>query len=152
MGNLWSYWSSPKSNVDPKPLSFRSKGETECQRVLEAVFKNQTFKKVRPKFLINPRTKCRLELDLYSEQLGLAIEYNGRQHYEYEPRFHRDQQAFIDQVYRDTIKQKDCPRNNVVLITVPYYVTDIETYLLDELDKYKQFQKAVDAYKKKHSK
>ena len=42
-----------------------------------------------PRWLVNPRTKRRLELDMYSEVHRLAFEYDGEQHHQYIPHFHR---------------------------------------------------------------
>ena len=73
-----------------------SKGEKECRKVLENLF-NKPFSKSRPDFLRNPVTggNFNLELDCYNQELSLAVEYNGIQHYKYVPYFHRnnDQQS-----------------------------------------------------------
>jgi hypothetical protein len=52
-----------------------------------------------------------LELDLYNEELNLAIEYNGRQHY--------DQEEFEKQKARDIIKEGYCDIFEIKLIIVP---------------------------------
>ena len=49
--------------------------------VLEHIFK-QDFTKIRPPWLINEEGN-RLEIDMYNEELNLAVEYNGIQHYKY---------------------------------------------------------------------
>ena len=65
-----------------------SKGEIECRRVLEHLFR-RPFNKSRPDFLRNPVTggNFNLELDCYNRDLRLAVEYNGAQHYKYIPYF-----------------------------------------------------------------
>ena len=113
-----------------------SRGETECRRVLEKIFKKE-FRKTRPKFLNNPVTggKYNLEIDCYNEELRLGLEYNGRQHYEYSSFFHKNKEDFLNQKYRDIIKKNMCKDNNVILIEVPYTVKieDIEYYIIKEL-------------------
>jgi hypothetical protein len=113
-----------------------SKGETECRRVLEEVF-NVEFSKDRPDFLNNPVTggNFNLELDCYNKNLKLAVEYNGVQHYKYTPFFHKNEEAFQNQKYRDELKRRMCKDNVVTLIEVPYTVKteDIKKYLLKEL-------------------
>ena len=113
-----------------------SKGEIECKRVLENYF-NKPFDKERPGFLNNPVTgsKHNLELDCFNKELGLAVEYSGRQHYHYVPFFHKNKEVFYNQKYRDELKRRMCKDNGVVLIEVPYTVKhkNIETFLKKEL-------------------
>ena len=43
-----------------------------------------------------------MELDMYNKEIGVACEYNGKQHYEYVPYFHRGGRLeFEAQVERD---------------------------------------------------
>ena len=112
-----------------------SQGEWECHRVVKELLPRYTFIKVRPNFLKNPETKHNLELDLYCEQLNLAIEYNGSQHYEYSHRFHRSEQDLIQQQKRDKLKVKLCRQHGVKLIVVSYKVTNIREYVRLKLRK-----------------
>jgi len=127
------------NNDDIENVGYKkeSRGETECRRVLEKIFK-QRFIKSRPKFLNNPVTGGRynLELDGYCELLKLAFEYNGRQHYEYTSYFHKNKEDFLNQKYRDVIKKSMCKDNGVNLIEVPYTVKieDIEYYIIGKLE------------------
>jgi|SRR5690606_4226535 len=120
-----------------------SAGERECRKVLEKLF-NKPFTCQRPSFLQNDVTstsdkKNNLELDCYNEELALAVEYNGKQHYDYVPFFHKTRDAFYNQKYRDEIKRRLCKENNVTLIEVPYSVqlNDIEDYLTKTLKELK---------------
>lgn len=110
------------------PMS--SVGEQICRSYLTAKFGTE-FKRSRPAFLKNPITNNNLELDCYSDALKLAVEYNGRQHYEFVPVFHRTKSDFQNQKYRDDIKRRLCAQNGVKLIEVPYTVahSDIPKYL-----------------------
>lgn len=112
-----------------------SKGEIECKKVLESLFK-KPFNKARPDFLRNPVTggNFNLELDCYNEEIGLAVEYNGKQHYEYMPYFHRNKEAFLNQKYRDDMKRRLCKEERVTLIEVPYTIPvgDIRSFLIKE--------------------
>lgn len=125
------------SNYNKKPKD--SKGETECRRVLEKIFR-VPFNKSRPNFLNNPVTDGghNLELDCFNERLGLAVEYDGEQHMKYIPFFHKNKEAFLNQKYRDELKNRMCKDNNIILIRVPYTVKteNIESYLRKELSKY----------------
>lgn len=110
-------WDRPESTKHAQ-----SKGEAECQRVIEEIYGVPFQVQVRPKWLINPKTGRCLELDLYNEKLKIAVEYNGEQHYKYTPRFQRSYQDFKNQVERDNIKIDICDRHGIYLITVPYNV------------------------------
>lgn len=129
---------SGKGNKNKRANNNRgdSRGELECRRVLENIFKTP-FSKSRPDFLRNPVTgnvhNC--ELDCYNAELKLAVEYNGQQHYRYVPHFHRNKDAFYNQKYRDQWKRRVCEDNGITLIEVPYTVKipDIRDYLLKNL-------------------
>ncbi len=111
-----------RSNTNKGRSAKLSKGEAECKRVLEKIFK-KPFNNIRPDFLSNPVTGGKnLELDCYNEELKLAVEYNGRQHYEYSPYFHKNKDQLETQKYRDMMKRNLCKENNVTLIEVPYTV------------------------------
>ena len=118
-----------------------SSGETECRRVLEKIFR-RPFKKIRPDFLRNPVTSfgnnnINLEIDCYNSDLKLGVEYNGAQHYKYIPYFHKNHEAFMNQKYRDVLKNQFCKNEGILLIEVPYTtkVKDIEGYIINELMK-----------------
>jgi hypothetical protein len=116
-----------------------SKGENECRRVLELLF-NKSFPSQRPDFLRNPVTggNFNLELDCYNSSMKLAVEYNGVQHYKYSPYFHKNNEQFINQKYRDDMKRRLCKERGVTLIEVPYTVKlhDIKDYIVKECIKY----------------
>lgn len=99
-----------------------SKGEKICRKHLEKRMSTK-FNKERPDFLKNPITNNNLELDCYSPELKLALEYNGKQHYEFSPIFHKTKTDFYNQKYRDEIKKRLCYENGIDLIEVPYSVT-----------------------------
>jgi hypothetical protein len=112
----------------------QSKGEQECKRVIEEITQ-KPFIKHRPDFLKNEITGKNLELDCYNDELKLAIEYNGIQHYEYTPVFHKTRDSFYNTKYRDKMKVTLCHENGIKLIVVPYTVKlqDIKRYIQDHL-------------------
>jgi len=122
----------PSRRQPPK----ESKGEAECRRVLQYLFK-KPFGNERPDFLRNPVTggNFNLELDCFDRELKLAVEYNGVQHYKYIPFFHKNKEAFLNQKYRDDMKRRMCKENGITLIEVPNTVKlkDIKGFLEKEL-------------------
>lgn len=112
------------------------RGEAICKYVIEKLFECE-FKKVRPKWLVSNNNTL-LELDMYNDNLKLAIEYNGIQHYEYITYFHKSEDDFKMRQKYDEIKIDLCKKNNVKLIIVPYIVDngDIAEYIYKQLQEY----------------
>jgi hypothetical protein len=128
-------WNVSKRRKElPPRIKNESRGETQCKRVVESIF-GVPFEKTRPDFLNNHVTKNNLELDCYNADLKIAVEFDGRQHYEFVPFFHRNEDAFRAQQYRDYMKQKKCEENGILLIRVPYTTTleQIEPYIRSSL-------------------
>jgi hypothetical protein len=100
---------------------FASKGEAICCLTLEKIY-NKPFIKVRPNWLKNPETGRNLELDGYNEELGIAFEYNGIQHYVWPNFTGMTREQFINQARRDTFKLDLCDKLGIYLITIPYNV------------------------------
>jgi hypothetical protein len=124
--NTLQYSPSPKKD---------SAGELRTRAFLESHFK-RPFSKCRPDFMINPVTGSRynLEFDCYNSELGLAVEYNGAQHYNYIPFFHKNKEAFYNQKYRDELKRMRCKELGIVLIEIPYTKENqLESYLKEQL-------------------
>lgn len=82
--------------------------ETVCKEILQELFPEYSFVKIRHPKMKNPDTNRALELDLYCEELKLAIEYNGPQHYKFIEFYHKDQDNFLKQQIRDLIKEGYC--------------------------------------------
>lgn len=129
---------TPTITTSPVTKEKESKGEKKCREFLEFVTK-KTFTKVRPSFLLNPVTQRPLELDMYNEELRLAVEYNGSQHYQYNQMMHGNRDSFHNQKYRDLIKQQLCQQHGIRLICVPYTVSEkeIPLFLYDRLKELK---------------
>jgi hypothetical protein len=113
-----SYFDNVYSVKTPRT---HSKGESECRRVLETLLR-KPFPSCRPKHLQNHITNQSLELDCFNEEIGLAVEYNGEQHYRFVPAFHKTRDAFHNQQYRDDIKKNLCREKGIDLIIVPYWI------------------------------
>lgn len=112
-----------------------SKGEAECDRVLKKLFPHRRFQKIRPDWLVNDYPGRRhpvqnLELDFYNETELLAVEFQGRQHRECVPDFHKNGTSSLwAQQQRDQRKRELCKRRGVDLIEVWFDTPDIERFL-----------------------
>lgn len=111
-----------------------SKPERRCREIFESIFR-APFKKIRPDWLKNPVTGKNLELDGYNEDLKLAYEYDGRQHSEYTPHFHKDPNDFKYQLEKDKFKDRMCQLRSITLVRIPSFVVygDLEKYIRTRL-------------------
>jgi hypothetical protein len=117
-----------------KPARFTSRGERICRETMEK-FYGVPFVSTWPKWLINPETGRNLELDCYNEDLKLAVEYNGEQHYKWPNYTNQTEEQFINQIRRDMLKQELCEHFGVYLIIVPYSIphNEIPLYIKNRL-------------------
>jgi len=111
-------------------------GEKKCRNVLESFFKKPFLKTRSLSFLANPETNHFLELDGYNDELKLAFEYNGVQHYEFPNYTKQTLYQFLQEKRRDIFKMEKCVENNVQLIVIPYNVNDIESFILEKLKEF----------------
>jgi hypothetical protein len=68
---------------------------------------NYKITKNNPEFSIIPKT-------------GVIFEYDGRQHFEFIPYFHKTEEKFNSQIFRDKEKNLFCKNNNIKLVRIPY--------------------------------
>ena len=75
-----------------------NKNEEQCREILQRLT-GKKFNSVRPDFLKNPETNRNLELDMYCEEMNVAFEYNGCQHYHFIPG------GFLSSPWRDRLQE-----------------------------------------------
>ena len=73
---------------------------------------------------------------MFKNEYKIGIEYQGIQHYEYTPFFHRTPTVFQEQLDKDENKRNICRDNGIFLIEIPYYEKDVIKYICNELNKY----------------
>jgi hypothetical protein len=94
----------------------QSRGEQLLRETLEKLY-NKAFPNTRPAWLVNPETGHPLELDCYNEELRLAFEYQGRQHYE-PVTFFGGEEAHKKILRRDNTKRRICEQRGISLFEV----------------------------------
>ena len=82
--------------------------------------------------------KQTLPFDFYIPSLNIAIEFDGKDHYEIFIRSNNEtyeeaMDRFIDRKIRDTIKTIYCEENNIRLIRIPYWEFDNIENILDKI-------------------
>lgn len=58
--------------------------------------------------------------DFYLPDFSSMIEVDGKQHYEYTPRFYKNKSEFFDRIKRDREKNAWCKSNGIKMIRIPY--------------------------------
>ena len=101
-----------------------------CRIYFEQIFGYQ-FKKIKPFWLVNSRNNI-MELDGYCEELKLAFEHNGQQHYNEINIFKTNLEIRKED---DNIKIKLCKEYSITLIIIP------ELYRYTKLHELKDFIK-----------
>jgi hypothetical protein len=112
-------------------------GERVCRLVLEKIFQKH-FNKVRPSWLRN-NSGFVMELDGYNEELKLAFEHQGTQHYS-EKTNHRFVKANLAQ--NDREKFELCKSKGIFIVYIPEVFTDTKlnnlvSFILQQLDSLK---------------
>ncbi len=107
------------------PICSERAGEKVCRGLFEAIF-NKDFEKARPEWLKNSESH-QLEFDGYNDELELAFECQGEQHYKFPNIFHKSLKEFISQLSNDQEKGELCETHRVTLIEVPYWI-EFEEY------------------------
>jgi hypothetical protein len=112
-----------------------SKLEKSTLAALSRIFTGKSFVKVRPTWLRNPRTGRACELDFYNDELKLAVEVQGMQHYVYPNTFHKSRVEWEEQVFRDRLKEDLCRQAGVTLVHIPFTVQQkaLECYIREEI-------------------
>jgi very-short-patch-repair endonuclease len=103
----------------------RSKGEKLIYEWLKE--NNISFKQeYLVKFPYIIKKKPYVFIDFYLPKHNIFIEYNGRQHYEYTPYFHKSEVDFELQKFRDVTVRNYCKNKGITLIEIPYTMTNEE--------------------------
>jgi hypothetical protein len=65
-------------------------------------------------------------IDIFVKELGIAIEYDGQQHFNYVEFFHRDFEGYYDAIKLDNKKEKFLADNGIKLLRLSGDVYDID--------------------------
>lgn len=102
------------------PTCMTGNSERICKDILEKMF-GKPFPKRKPSWLLNDRGK-RMELDGYCEELKLAFEYHGVQHYQHIDHFHRGNKSLDQRKMDDERKELVCREYGIRLLVIPYTI------------------------------
>lgn len=99
--------------------AFHFKTEGVIRKFLEEVF-DCSFNKIKPEWLINPKTGRKLEIDCWNESLKLGFEIQGEHHYQ-PTRFSNAEKRFEQVLSRDKFKVERFKELGFTLIAVPIF-------------------------------
>ena len=118
-----------------KRTSCKKKHENECRHILESIYYPYKFPSIRPEFLKNPVTGRNLEIDCYNDYLKIGLEYQGRQHREFCPYFHKTHEEFEYQLEKDKYKKQVCEKMGIKMIYIPDTIKyeNLEYYIKTQL-------------------
>tara|TARA_B100001057_G_C22786336_1_gene925726 strand:+ start:155 stop:1588 length:1434 start_codon:yes stop_codon:yes gene_type:complete len=105
-----------------------------CRHYFEQLTNGQ-FLSVKPKWLLN-KNGNRMELDGLCEELSLAFEHQGKQHYQKIDHFNRRAETLRWRLDSDDLKRKICKERSITLIEVPYWVEnkDLPEWIANEIN------------------
>lgn len=105
------------SSLRRRVKSAKHKGETILREFLDVLVALDDYKEnAAPDFLLNPYTGELMEFDRYYPTVGIAIEFNGAQHYE-----ETDLATFeatVKQIGRDAMKAFICKTEGIELVVI----------------------------------
>lgn len=87
----------------------------------------------KEKFIERAKSRSYIEFDGYNDELKLAFEYQGYQHYQFPNRWHKTKIDFQKLRSKDLFKQQYCLTNNIKLVIIPYWIKDLESYIKEKL-------------------
>lgn len=108
------------------PYCNKHKKEEECRDIFEKELYPHKFPTKKPKFLEG------LELDGYNEELKLAFEYDGEQHYQPVDLW-GGEESLKKQQERDKKKNILCKENDINLIRISYDIEDKEEFIKEAI-------------------
>lgn len=112
-----------KSQGSRCPQCSSGKHEKECREILEKIFKTSF-----PLYPFKDEYGQKFIWDGYNEELKIAFEYHGYQHYEFPNRFHKTKEDFLNAQTRDYLKEEYAIKNRIKLLVIP----DTENKNLEE--------------------
>ena len=111
----------------------KSKKEAKLQQILNQILPEAEYvDNGYYSWLISPKGSP-LQLDRYYPTLKIGFEFNGRQHYEFNPYMHKDLAAFEYLQACDKRKIRDCKKHGVTLITIKYNKIITKDYVITRL-------------------
>lgn len=140
-GHRWYCKLNSIKNGSWCPICSISLGERICREYFEQIFKYK-FPKSNPSWLKNDRGNV-MELDGYCQELQLAFEHQGEQHYSISTQYIQTREK-LNQRKKDDKKKLDlCHKNGIKLFIVPQIFKRLKIAEIKELIKEQSREKNI---------
>lgn len=96
--------------------SFHYITENICMKIIENICNCNVVRQ----FKIQLPSEKIIKVDFYLPERKEIIEYDGSQHYRWEPYIHKTYNRFVDQVNRDNALVQYCKENSIQLLRIPW--------------------------------
>lgn len=96
--------------------SFHYITENICMKIIENICNCNVVRQ----FKIRLPSEKIIKVDFYLPERKEIIEYDGSQHYRWEPYIHKTYNRFVDQVNRDNALVQYCKENSIQLLRIPW--------------------------------
>lgn len=125
---------TPKKSKVTHNINIKLSREELCRLYIERLT-GKKFPKASPSWLVHRSTGRRLQLDGYCEELKIAFEHDGEQHYTYPNTWHKTEKEYEESCERDKLKNLYCKENGVKLIRIRASIAEdkIEEYIEKQL-------------------
>ena len=123
------------NGVRPHLKGINNITENSVREIIESLT-GKSFPNSTPDWLINPNTGKQLTLDGYNDEMGIAFEYDGQQHF-HDKVFSnnvKDCSTLEKTKDRDLIKEMLLKERNIKLIRIPYYIKNKKNYIEGKLN------------------
>jgi len=100
------------------PICSSKISERICRTIFEQIFKCE-FPSIWPSWLRNSRGN-KMQLDGYCQQLEIAFEFQGPQHYKINSLFNPNAETLNQRLADDTLKEKLCRERNIILVRIDW--------------------------------
>jgi len=120
-GHIWFSMPCDIKHGSWCPECCTSMYEKICRLYFEIIF-NKKFPRVKPDWLRSDKNR-KLELDGFCEELGLAFEHQGSQHYKIAKKFRMNKKILKRINQNDALKVKICKEKKITLIVIPELTT-----------------------------
>jgi len=122
-----------KNNDSWCPICSEGTSERVCGRLAEAILQRKFQSHVRFNWLRSEKNHL-MHLDRYNDELKLAFEIQGIQHYVFPNRFHKTEEEFSRQRFLDQRKRELVEHHGITLIEVPFTIKydKMQEYIIEQ--------------------
>ena len=132
---LWQCADGHTWESEPRSIRYNKSWCPQCTFIKEEQCRFILNELTGGKFVKTRRILNGLELDGYCKELEAAFEYQGEQHFNFMPGWHKTKQGFQDLQLRDKIKTDMCINKGIAKIDIPYQESSNKELITEYIQK-----------------